>query len=578
MLLLIAEAPPKEVILILAMLLLSGISEGLGIATFLPLFSSISDHTLGEGSSNGVAQAMLGWISAHVGFTPGMGTLLGAVVLMFWLKAALVVGARTRMGTASAQFATQLRSELLDALARARWDYFKRKPVGELANAMTTEITKTAVTQSHSFDITSSLLQIAVYLTVALLISWKLTLVALVMSALVWLPLHRFVWLARHAGRVQRDSYHAVVRGLVDNLIGVKAIKAMAVEDRFTPMLAGDNQALFSGLRLLVMSNAFVQGLSEPILVTLMAIIGYAAFSLLGTDFASLLVVAMTLYRLAATTFKFQVQYQGLVSAEPFVQAVLRELNEAVAAREVRHEGKQPAFRKSIKIRGLTFAFDGHPVLQGVDMDIEAGRLTVLHGPSGSGKTTLMDLVIGLYQPSGGSIEIDGVPLAEHDIMAWRHQVGYVPQESLLFNDTVLANVTLRDSALTDTDAILALKQAGAWEFVEPMPEGLRTPMGERAQRLSGGQRQRLAIARALVRKPKLLILDEPTTALDPEAEARVCQTLRELADDMTVFVVSHQPAILAVADRAYRISNGRVAIDDDPMPAARFAAGGRTT
>jgi ATP-binding cassette subfamily C protein len=186
-----------------------------------------------------------------------------------------------------------------------------------------------------------------------------------------------------------------------------------------------------------------------------------------------------------------------------------------------------------------------------------AGVITAIVGPSGSGKTTVADLVIGLLKPNQGEILVDNLPLEQIDLQKWRQLIGYVPQESWLLHDTVLNNVTLGDLELTNEDAIGALKAAGAWEFVEVMPQGINSTVGERGYKISGGQRQRIAIARALVHKPKLLILDEATTALDPDNEIAICDTLSQLRGQLTILAISHQPAVLKVADRAYRLQNG---------------------
>ena len=140
------------------------------------------------------------------------------------------------------------------------------------------------------------------------------------------------------------------------------------------------------------------------------------------------------------------------------------------------------------------------------------------------------------------------------DLALWRRSVGYVTQETLLFNDSIKTNVTLGDTELTDTDVERALRDAGAWGFVSARPEGIAAPVGERGGLLSGGQRQRIAIARALVCRPKLLILDEATAALDPDSEAAVWATVSDLRGKTTVVAISHQPALLGVADRTYRI------------------------
>jgi ATP-binding cassette subfamily C protein len=147
--------------------------------------------------------------------------------------------------------------------------------------------------------------------------------------------------------------------------------------------------------------------------------------------------------------------------------------------------------------------------------------------------------------------------MAQIDLHHWRRQIGYVPQDNLLLHDTVLTNVTLGDPALGPEDAEYALHAAGAWEFVRRMSDGLHALVGERGTRLSGGQRQRIMLARALVHRPALLILDEATTALAPSTEAAICSTLRHLVGDMTILAVSHHSAMLEVADRVYRIQDG---------------------
>jgi ATP-binding cassette subfamily C protein len=173
------------------------------------------------------------------------------------------------------------------------------------------------------------------------------------------------------------------------------------------------------------------------------------------------------------------------------------------------------------------------------------------------GKTTIIDLITGLLRPQQGEVFIDGLPLAEIDLRAWRRMVGYVPQENLLLHDTVLNNITLGDLELTENDAEYALRAAGAWEFVASMADGLKSNVGERGTKLSGGQRQRIMIARALVHRPRFLILDEATSALDPDSTLAICATLRALRGQLTILAVSHQPFLMEAADRVYRLQEG---------------------
>jgi ATP-binding cassette subfamily C protein len=196
-------------------------------------------------------------------------------------------------------------------------------------------------------------------------------------------------------------------------------------------------------------------------------------------------------------------------------------------------------------------------VLRGLTLEIPAGTSTALLGLSGVGKTTVVDLIIGLLRPQHGAVLVDGVPLQDLDLHAWRRMIGYVPQDALLLHDSVLHNVSLGDPSVDAARAERALRTAGAWEFVAALPEGMNSSVGERGTRLSGGQRQRIVIARALALEPRLLILDEATSSLDPQTEEEVWRILTSLRGKTTVIAITHRPTLVRSIDRAFRIEKG---------------------
>jgi ATP-binding cassette subfamily C protein len=234
-------------------------------------------------------------------------------------------------------------------------------------------------------------------------------------------------------------------------------------------------------------------------------------------------------------------------------------------------KGTVPAFAHSIRLEDVSFAYEATPVLDRLSLEIPSGSLTALIGPSGSGKTTIIDLVIGLLQPQSGRVLVDDTPLSAVDLKAWRHMIGYVPQETILLHDSVHHNVTLGDTAVSMEDVEYALRGAGAWEFTAALPEGVHSTVGERGGRLSGGQRQRIMIARALAHRPRLLILDEATSALDPASEAEIRKTLEQLRGELTILAISHQTGLVESADRVYRLERGRVQAVARETPLSRL-------
>jgi ATP-binding cassette subfamily C protein len=234
-------------------------------------------------------------------------------------------------------------------------------------------------------------------------------------------------------------------------------------------------------------------------------------------------------------------------------------IEQANAQCEVHAGTRAPVLEKECRFENVTFAHDKTVIVKNASLAIEKGSITVLQGQSGAGKTTLIDLLTGLHIPDKGSITLDGVSLADIDIKLWRQAIGYVPQELNLLHTTIRDNIILGDTEITDADISGALDQAGAREFIMAMPNGLDTEVGAMGSKLSGGQRQRIALARALVTKPKLLILDEVTSALDPETEKAICEKIVGLRGQYTIVAITHRPIWTEIATRLYKVERGSV-------------------
>jgi ATP-binding cassette subfamily C protein len=280
-----------------------------------------------------------------------------------------------------------------------------------------------------------------------------------------------------------------------------------------------------------------------------------------------LLVLILIFSRLMPTVSGMQQHWQGLLHMLPAFEGAMAMQRRCEAAEEehppAADGGPGPRLERGIRLQNIGFRYDqdaDREILTGVSFVVPARRTTALVGPSGAGKSTLADLLMGLLEPDAGVIEIDGVPLTRKALRSWRGSVAYVPQATFLFHDTVRANLLWARPEAAEDDLWRALDAADAAEFVRAMPQGLDTIIGERGIRASGGEQQRLALARALLRAPSLLILDEATSALDSESERRVQSSIEALHGRLTMIVIAHRLTTIRSADQIVVLDGGRIA------------------
>lgn len=559
-----ARTHPGATLWMVAALLLAAVAEGVGLSAFVPVLSLASRAAAnGPGAQAPAADSVLeravfGAVEA-LGLPPTLESLLGLLVAAFLAKAVLTLLAKRQVGYTVARLETHLRLELLRALLETRWSYYTSQPVGTFANAFAIEARRASKAYLSGTTLLAFAIQVILYTGIALATSWQVTLAAVGIGLAMVVSFGGLVRVTRKAGRKQTRLLKSVLGRLTDSLQAVKPLKAMAREELIGPLVERDTYKIQRAVQREVLGREALSALQEPIIVVLIAAGIYAAVRVGGVEFSTLILLAVLFGRVLLNLGRAQRHYQRMTIDESAYWSLREMIDEACAHREDFPGTRPPHLARAIEARDLSFSWRDSRLLDHVSVEIPAGEITALVGPSGSGKTTLADLVVGLAHPDSGEIRIDGVPLDEIDVRAWRRRIGYVPQEMFLLHDTVSVNVSLGDPDVTDEDVEAALRDAGAWQFVQELPGGVRGVVGERGSQLSGGQRQRVAIARALVHRPELLILDEATAALDPETERALWQTLAGLRGRTTILAISHQTLLLDVADRIYRIEDGRI-------------------
>ena len=564
------RAYPWQTVVMLVALLMAGAAEGIGLSALLPLLNIAikndarqSGDTQTEPPQNEFERVVTDTLN-DLGIHPGIGVLLAIIVLGATLKNLLLLIAQKQVGYTAARVATDLRLEILRAVLRSKWEYFLHQPIGRLTNSLATEAQRSSDSFVNGAMVITLILQAIIYGAVAVAVSWKATLISLTAGMLIIGVSHFMVRMARKAGKKQTNLLISLLSKVTDTLQSVKPLKAMAREHLADTVLAMKTSKLNKALRKQVFSTAVLKASQEEMFTIVIALGMFVALVKFEMPLATVMVLVVVLGKMLSQLGKVQKQYQKLVLGESAFWSLKKGIQEAQQAEESFSTGSIATLEQSVRLDAVSFSYDQHMVLTDANLEFPAGRLTTLIGPSGSGKTTIVDLVIGLLRPQSGKVCIDGIPLAELDLKAWRNMIGYVPQETLLLHDSILHNVTLDDPELSEQDAVQALQAAGAWEFVSRIPEGIHSTVGERGTKLSGGQRQRIMIARALVHKPRLLILDEATSALDPENAAAIGKTMEDLRGRLTILAISHQTAMVESADRVYRLHDGGVSLQEN--------------
>lgn len=540
--------------LVLLCLIGAGLAQSLGLATLLPLLTVLTGGELVSGSQ--LAQTVQSAMSnLGISFSaPGLVLLILGATLT---KAALSFFALRHVGNAMAEVATRTRAHLIDQIFGARWSDLVATDSSAHVHALINLSAKRVSAYRVAAGFLSDLIRTTIYLLFAFAISWKLAIFAIVVSAVMAVALQFLVRIARRAGRHQTQRKKELVKHFIEGQDNIKALRSMGVEAAVRDLLIDKLEALKRALRLEVLSAEGLRAAQEVLVAAALAGGFLIAFRMSGVAIVDLVVVGVFLTNAIRRVAKLQSHMQSAVAIEFAVQEFKRVTDRLERSAEPQGGTKHVSLDRSCRLEDVSLSHAGKLILDRVNLEIPSRGLTVLIGPSGAGKTTIADLFTGLYHPDEGQVLIDDIPLKELDLALWRSQIGYVPQELMLFQDTLLENITL---GRTDERAAReALERVGASSLVESLPEGLSTLAGHQGHRLSGGQRQRIALARAVVHRPRLLILDEATSALDSKAEIDLARCIADISRSCAVLAITHRDALLRHADRVYRIDHGHV-------------------
>lgn len=539
--------------------------EGAGVFLLIPLISLTGIFKL-NGDMGDRFPIFAKWL--HL-FSPNVNLiilLLLYIALMLgqngFQKHQMILNAKIQQ-----QFIRHLKEETYKAILQSDWKFFIRKRKSDLTNLMLVEVSRVGAGTNSFLQFLSSIIFTVVQMGFALYISAKMTLFVLVFGGVLLVFARAFIRKSNSLGKETVELSRTYLAGVTDQLNGIKDIKSNSLEASHLNWFITISKKIENNLVELTrirMSSQFVYKCASSVLIALFL---FLSIQLFKAQPAQLMLVLVIFSRLWPRITTIQSNLEQLSSNLPSFNALIQLQNECQEAKEIKinvvsDQVKPLHLNKGLECKNVYFRYEikeeGY-ALENINLTIPVHRMTAVVGKSGAGKSTLIDLLMGLNRPEKGDVLVDGVSLDDQTLLALRQSISYVPQDPFVFNSSIRENLTIVNPSACDDELWEALEFAAAADFVKNLPQKLDTLIGDRGIKLSGGERQRLVLARAILKKPSILILDEATSALDTENEAKIQKALERIRGKLTLIVIAHRLSTIRYADQVIVLDQGKV-------------------
>jgi ATP-binding cassette subfamily C protein len=549
-----------------ALMVVASMTEGFGLALMLPTLQ-IAGVSLGPQSEAGRFAAMVRAGFGAAGLRPTLALMLALFVAIVCVRALLTRAQTVAITALYESFAQSLRQRLFEAVSRADWMFICRSRSSDFVHALTNEVERAAIAAHQGLYALSGAAIAILYIGASFVLFPAATALMLAMCAVLAFLLRARTRAVHRAGEDFSGISNAVYAAAIEHFQSIKTAKMYGAQTRTCELFAELTREMAAASVRISREQSSADAWFESGSAVMMGATLMVAIKWLGVSPAEVLILLILFARVVPRVRTLQSTWRGFVGYLPSFGTVVRIEEQCRAAAEPAGAMVKPIeLRSAIRFDNVAFAYPAgqEQAVRGIDLTIPAGRTVAIVGPSGAGKSTIADLLMGLMAPASGRIMIDGTVLDAEWALSWREQVGFVAQDTFLFHDTVRANLLWARPGASEAELRGALRMAAADEFVARLPQGLDTVVGDRGATLSQGERQRLALARAILRSPRLLVLDEATNSLDSENEARVLGALERMRGGVTTVLIAHRLSTIRWADLIYVIEDGRIVESGD--------------
>ena len=493
-------------------------------------------------------------------------TLIAGYFLLVVFKAALGRLLSIRESHFLEEYSYKLRDQLYHAVSTARWEQLAASRQTDTINLFTAQCGQVSYGVAEIIHLLSSLVSTIVSLCIAVWLSLPVTVFVIICGGCFALVFRKLMKASKTYGDEMIRINRAMYQELFSQLKSVKEVRTYGVQKEHEALF-GDISRSFRDAKLkYVHLRAFPSMLYSIAAAGMIGVIFLVCVLGFRMDTARLIVLVYVFMRLWPVFSSFINRINSILTSVPAHEKLTEAFN-TLSAEETGDANCPPMpFERTIEFRSVSFAYQNgeSDVLTDVSFTLEKGSTTALVGRSGAGKSTIADLLLGFLTPTKGEILIDGEALTAENLPAWRQKMGYIPQEPLILNATVRENLQRFHPRATEADMVDALKKAQAWPIIEGLPNGLDTNLGDEGVRLSGGERQRIVLARVLLGKPRLIVMDEATSAMDYESETAVRTAIRDLNEQVTILIIAHRLATVRTAKYALVLEDGRITEDGE--------------